>query len=141
MRRQLQQYVQEKKLARRICMVDYVPHDKIPALIHAMDIVVAPYPRLPFFYYSPVKVYEYLACGKPVVASQIGQIAEIIQHKKTGMLCEPGNIRAYLECIDQLIASPHLRRNIGRAAAGMIRYNHTWGHRARQLQTLMENVR
>ncbi|MBN2105574.1 glycosyltransferase family 4 protein [bacterium] len=140
MQRSLQQYVQSRKIANRVCMIEYVPHHEIPALIHAMDIVLAPYPYLPFFYYSPVKIYEYLACGKPVVASRIGQIPEIIEHRKNGMLCEPGNIQEFIDCIDQLINNTGLRKDIGQAAADDILKHHTWHHRASQLLSLIEKA-
>ncbi len=49
-----------------------VPSGEVAGLLAAMDVAVAPYPNLPQFYFSPLKVYEYMAGGLPVVASRIG---------------------------------------------------------------------
>jgi len=137
---QLQQFVQSQNMSHRVRMIEYARHDKIPELIHAMDIVLAPYPALPFFYYSPVKIYEYMSCGKPVVASRIGQIAEIIEHQRNGMLCEPGNLSEYCQSIGQLIRDTSMRKNIGKAAAESVKQHHTWHHRALQLQSIINDV-
>lgn len=140
MHQQLQSHIQSKGYTNRVLMTDYIPHDQIPDIIHAMDIVLAPYPDLPFFYYSPVKVYEYMACGKPVVTSEIGQISEIIQDHQNGMLCKPGCIDSFSAAIGELIRSPDLRQRIGETAFLTIRNKHTWKHRAEQLCDLVHDV-
>ncbi|MDP9393449.1 MAG: glycosyltransferase family 4 protein, partial [Actinomycetota bacterium] len=61
----------------------------VPALLHRMDIAVAPYPALEPFYFSPLKVYEYLAAGLPVVASRIGQVGAVLDDGRLGVLVEP----------------------------------------------------
>ncbi len=129
-----------KSYADRVIPVDYLPHDRIPEAVHAMDIVLAPYPALPFFYYSPVKIYEYMACGKPVISSDTGQIAEVIQHDVNGILCQPGDMEAYLEAADRLIRGGKDRNRLGSAAAETIRARHTWTHRAMKLESLLRTV-
>src|SRR5690606_13714515 len=61
-----------------------VDPELIPALLAEMDVAVAPYPRLDDFYFSPLKVLEYMAAGRAVVASRIGMIPEWIEHAGTG---------------------------------------------------------
>jgi glycosyltransferase involved in cell wall biosynthesis len=136
----LDQFVQEKGLKDRVFCTGFVSHEEVPAYINAMDIVVAPYPPLEFFYYSPVKIYEYMACGKPVVTTRIGQIAELIETGKTGILCDPGDTKALIEAVQQLIRNREVRSAIGRNAAGVIARNHTWKHKARQLSALCGEV-
>ena len=139
-RSELERFIQTSAFADRIRMLDSIDHDEIPSHIRAMDIVLAPYPDLPFFYYSPVKIFEYMACGKPVVASGLGQINDLIQHQKTGMLCRPGQIDDFIENTSLLIKKPAMRKSIGKAAAAFIRMNHTWMHRANQLDDLIKHV-
>ena len=140
LRSQLESFVRTGSFADRVRMLDSVGHDEIPAHIRAMDIVLAPYPDLPFFYYSPVKIFEYMACGKPVVAPGLGQICDMIQHRKTGLLCRPGELDDFIENASILIEQPALRKKIGNAAAACIRANHTWAHRAKQLDSLIKYV-
>ena len=136
----LDRFIKEKKFEDRVFCTGFVPHEEVSAYINAMDIVVAPYPRLEFFYYSPVKIYEYLACGKPVVTTRIGQIAELIENGETGFLCDPGNTNALIEAVRGLIRNREMRAAVGRKAAQFIARNHTWKHKARQLSALCEEV-
>jgi glycosyltransferase involved in cell wall biosynthesis len=136
----LDRFISERNLEDRVFCTGFVPHDEVPAYINAMDVVVAPYPPLEFFYYSPVKIYEYMACGKAVVTSGIGQIAELIEHGKTGLLCAPGDTRSLINAVQRLLRNRAMRRTIGRNASVYISHNHTWAHKARQLSVLCEDV-
>jgi glycosyltransferase involved in cell wall biosynthesis len=139
-RSELETFIQSGSFTDRVRMLDSINHDEIPSHIRAMDIVLAPYPDLPFFYYSPVKIFEYMACGRPVVASGLGQINDLIKHQKTGMLCRPGQLDDFIEHTSLLIEKPAVRQSIGKAAAAFIRKNHTWAHRAKQLDNLIKHV-
>jgi glycosyltransferase involved in cell wall biosynthesis len=98
-----------------------------------MDVAVAPYPKLENFYFSPLKVYEYMAAGLPVIASRIGQIAEVINHQLTGWLVPPGDAGALIEGFSQLQTLPELRRRMGRAARECALKNHTWSQSLRRI--------
>ena len=98
----------------------------VPRLLQRMDVAVAPYPALEHFYFSPLKVYEYLAAGLPVVASRIGQVPAALDGGRLGVLAAPGDAAALAEAIASLRADPARRtalRAAGRAAAVE---HHTW---------------
>src|SRR5690606_38547242 len=67
--------------------------DAIPAQLRRMHVATAPYPAVAGerHYFSPLKLYEYLAAGLPVVASRIGQAARVIEDGQTGLLVPPGD--------------------------------------------------
>lgn len=69
----------------------HVAMDEVPGLLASMDVAVAPYPPLDHFYFSPLKLFEYMAAGLPIVASRIGQLEELIDDGVTGLLCQPGD--------------------------------------------------
>lgn len=99
---------------------------QIPALLQSMDVAVAPYEDVTNFYFSPLKVYEYMAAGLPVVASEVGQLLSIIRHGETGLLCEPGKAAPLAQNIGKLIRQPLLRRELGDKARHYVLQHHTW---------------
>jgi glycosyltransferase involved in cell wall biosynthesis len=110
-----------------------VDPDAIPCLLASMDVGVAPYPRLSRFYFSPLKVYEYLAAGLPVVASRIGQLEQIIQDGHNGLLYPAGDARALAEALERLRCAPAWRARLGQEARARARRQHTWQAAARRL--------
>jgi glycosyltransferase involved in cell wall biosynthesis len=110
-----------------------VTPDKVPALLASMDAAVAPYPKLDNFYFSPLKVYEYMAAGLPVVASRIGQLERIIEPEKTGLLVAAGDAAALAEALERLQANPELRLRLGSAGRDYVRREHTWDRVATQI--------
>jgi glycosyltransferase involved in cell wall biosynthesis len=117
-----------------------VPHGEVPAYIRAMDVAVAPYPTLDQFYFSPLKVLEYMAAGRPVVASRIGQLDQLIRDGETGILVPPGDASALVEAIGRLADDGELSRGIGARAAAETQRDHTWMQRASQIVDLAEST-
>ena len=100
-----------------------VPPDSVPGLLHGCDAAAAPYPQpLPGRddYFSPLKVYEYMAAGMPIVATAVGQIPSIVEDGRTGLLVPPGDASAFAAALRRLGADAALRERLGtqaRAAA------------------------
>jgi glycosyltransferase involved in cell wall biosynthesis len=110
-----------------------VAPEAVPGLLASMDVAVAPYPRLAHFYFSPLKVYEYMAAGLPVVASRIGQLAQVLRHEVDGLFCPPGDAHALAAALERLRAEPALRRRLGLAARAKVLREHTWEAVARRI--------
>src|SRR5262249_39990802 len=90
-----------------------VSHVEMPDYLAAMDVAVAPYPALPDFYYSPLKLFEYMAAGRAIAASRVGQVAEVIADGVTGLLFDPGDRGGFLDCIGRLRNDATLRQDLG----------------------------
>jgi glycosyltransferase involved in cell wall biosynthesis len=118
-----------------------VPHDEVPALLARMDVGVAPYPRLAGFYFSPLKVFEYMAGGVPVVASDIGQLGSLLAHRHTALLHRPGAIREMAAHIDALRRSPARAAALARAGRSLVRRRFTWRHNAARVFAMIEQAR
>jgi glycosyltransferase involved in cell wall biosynthesis len=103
-----------------------VPPSEVPALLVSMNAGVAPYPSSANFYFSPLKVYEYMAAGLPVVASRIGQLEKLIVPEKNGLLVPPGDAEALATALERLKMQPELQQRLGRQARAMVLRNHTW---------------
>lgn len=126
LRADLESSFEKKGLAGKVVFTGYVAHDEMPEHLAAMDIVLAPYPVMAFFYFSPLKLFEYMAAGKPVVASRVGQIDEMVEDGVSGLLYEAGDSQQLILKASRLIESAALRANIGKQAREFICRNHSW---------------
>lgn len=102
--------------ADRIILPGRVPHVEIPEWLAAMDLTVAPYNAQDDFYFSPLKIVESMAAGRPVIAPALGQISDLIDHDVTGLLYAPGDLAALRKALEALIADPERTRAMGRQA-------------------------
>lgn len=120
----------------RFTFTDSVPHVQIPSYLKAMDICVLP-GTLP--YMSPLKIYEYMAMGKPVVAPNGNLINEtvVIPHKN-GLLFEAGNEISLANAIKTLAMDPEMMREFGVEARRFVENNFTWYHQTRDLVRAFE---
>lgn len=82
-----------------------VAHADVPTLLHRMDVATAPYPP-GAQYFSPLKIYEYLAAGVPVVASDVGQVPQALDHGRAGVLVAPGDPGAIAGAVRALRDDP-----------------------------------
>jgi glycosyltransferase involved in cell wall biosynthesis len=117
-----------------------VAHQEMPALLAAMDVGVAPYARVPDFYFSPLKIYEYMAVGLAVVGSDAGEIAALVRDGQTGLMCPPEDAQVLAGALRRLARDPGLRVQLGTAArAEAERY--TWENNARTVARLFDEMR
>lgn len=87
-------------------------------------------------WFSPLKLYEYMAAGKPIVASRCGQIANVIGDGVTGMLVEPGDKITFAHAINRLLDNPAERRRLGENARRQAVAHHSWMGYVRQLEAI-----
>ena len=125
-RSRLMEQVREGGVADRVSFTGSVTAEEVPGWLAAMDIAVAPYPQLEQFYFSPLKVYEYMAAGLPVVASRIGQIERLIRDRVNGLLVEPGKPGSLALALATLAAKRSLRERLGAAERTTVERHHTW---------------
>ncbi|MEM9976631.1 MAG: glycosyltransferase family 4 protein [Cyanobacteria bacterium P01_D01_bin.2] len=117
-----------------------VPPEQIPGLLATMDTAVAPYPTNLDFYFSPLKVVEYMAAGLPVVVSRIGQLIDLVDDDITGLLCPPGDEAALADALERLWQSPDLRQRLGLTARRHILTHYTWDRVANQILGLAQAI-
>ncbi len=115
-------------------------YDEIPAYISAMDVTVAPYTPNDLFYYSPIKIFEYMAMAKPVVAGRIGQVEELILDGETGVLFEPGDIGDLERALERLADDRPLCKRLGSRARDWVRKERTWDNNASQVIATAEEL-
>ncbi|HKC63219.1 MAG TPA: glycosyltransferase family 4 protein, partial [Pyrinomonadaceae bacterium] len=120
----------------RVILTGSVEHERVPALLDACDVLVSPHVPLEDgseFFGSPTKLFEYMAMGRGIVASRLGQIGDVLKDEETALLVEPGNVQELSEAIMRLANSPNLRERLGAAARREAIQHHTWTHNARRV--------
>ncbi|HLJ67321.1 MAG TPA: glycosyltransferase family 4 protein [Chloroflexota bacterium] len=117
-----------------------VAHAEMPAILSAMDVGAAPYLSLPDFYFSPLKVYEYMAAGLPVVASDAGDIAALVRDGETGLLSPPADVAALAHQLRHLAADHQLRTRLG-AVGRSEAERHTWQANARLVVEIAGHIK
>jgi glycosyltransferase involved in cell wall biosynthesis len=120
----------------RVIFTGAVGHDRVPGLLDACDILVAPHVPLADgseFFGSPTKIFEYMAMGKGIVASRLGQIGEVLVDGATALLVEPGDVGELDKAIVRLVQDKGLREALGAKAREVAETKHTWTHNARRV--------
>jgi glycosyltransferase involved in cell wall biosynthesis len=113
----------------RITISGWVDYAELPAWLTAMDIAAAPYPPMEDFYFSPLKLTEYMAAGRAVVASAIGQIGEQIRDGRDGLLVAADDDDGLYRALNRLLDDPGLRGRLGDAAVQAVS-GRTWEENA-----------
>jgi len=141
LRHKLEREFRKKKLTKRVTLTGALLHEDVPDLIRRFDIALAPYPKHDHdFYFSPLKLFEYMACGVAVIASDVGQISEVVGDGKTGMLYPAGNFEALVSQCEKLLTNSKLRANLGLAAAREIEKKFTWDINAAKTVKLAQQL-
>jgi len=129
----LETKVQSLGLTNAVVFTGAVPHDEVPRYLSAMDVAVVPYRPIDGFFFSPMKLFESMAAGRPTVAAALGQIAEVIDDGRTGVLYPPGDNERLGQVLEQLLEEQSPASAIGAAAREYVLANHTWEMRAREV--------
>jgi glycosyltransferase involved in cell wall biosynthesis len=136
LRAEVERILLEAGAMNRVILTGALEHEKVPAYLDACDVLTSPHVPLEDgseFFGSPTKLFEYMAMGKGIVASRLGQIGDVLQHEETALLVEPGNIRELSEAIIRLTNSAQLRDELGAAARREAIAKHTWTHNAQRV--------
>ncbi len=118
----------------QVIFTDHVAPALVPFYLKASDILVIPFPQTEHFAYyaSPIKLFEYMASGRPIVASDLPSIRELLQDEKDALLVPPGDPMALAEGIRRVTEDRALSaRLVERAAEKVHRY--TWEQRAKRI--------
>jgi glycosyltransferase involved in cell wall biosynthesis/2-polyprenyl-3-methyl-5-hydroxy-6-metoxy-1,4-benzoquinol methylase len=138
----VQSIISEAGVAGHVTFTGLVPQEEGPSYLAACDILASPHVGNPDgtpFFGSPTKLFEYMAMGKGIVASDLEQIGEVLSHGKTAWLVPAGNPAALTDGICTLADDPNLRRALGEAARDEAVARHTWkAHVRRILQKMVE---
>jgi len=139
-RERLEVQVRSAGLAGRATFTGAVPAQQVPHFLAASDIGAAPYPDLPGFYFSPLKIAEYAAAGLPVVMSALDDLTDLLPSGSGSITVPAGDVPATAAALLRLAADPDERRTLGRLALEHARRHLDWTTRVTQFERLVSGV-
>ncbi|MEQ9437864.1 MAG: glycosyltransferase family 4 protein [Cyclobacteriaceae bacterium] len=122
---------------------------KIADYLASFDVVLAPYqPQVKVGHkkidiarwMSPLKLFEYMAASKPIVASDLPVLREVLHHKQNALLINPDDIAAWVQAIRSLLEDEKLREQLSQQAHRDFHQHYTWEKRAEQLGQLFDTL-
>ncbi|MGE5137850.1 MAG: glycosyltransferase family 4 protein [Rudaea sp.] len=132
------------RLEDRIVLTGAVPYDTVPYYLALADVGVAPFntavhgPLSVGFYWSPLKVHEYMAMSLPVVTLDIPPLNRMVRDQQEGLLYTEGDAGGLCERIERLVGDRDLARRLGDAARRRVVEHYSWQRHAERLERVLE---
>lgn len=123
---EISESVEQLGLSHAVTMTGPLPHAAIPQHIAAMDVAISSHVGQADSYFSPLKLFEYLACGVPTVAARVGQPAELLMNGTRGRLYTPESPTDLAAQIRALLAAPGVAQKMAWRGAAHVLTHHTW---------------
>jgi len=125
---------EKEGVAGRVVFVGKVAHAKVPLYLKAFDIVVAPFPDFEHyrFFMSPLKIFEYMASGVPMIVSDLPSLREVLS-ERTAAFIPPADASALAKKVLELRAHPEAAQTMAEAAKEDARARFSWSARARAI--------
>ncbi len=132
--------IHELDLDDRVTVTGLVPRVKVPEWLSDADVLVLPTVATPSARYtSPLKLFEYMAAGKPIVASDLPPIREILTDGENARLVPPGDPAALEAAVRELLADRALSERLARAAFNQAA-SYSWSRRAERIEQFLTDV-
>ena len=124
-------------------MTGAIAHADVPEMLSIADIAVVPSAPVSASRGgtgAPLKLFEYMAAGKPIVATALNQAAEVIQDGHNGLLVEAGDVHGFADAILTLLNDPVKRVRLGQNARQQAVEQYSWDEYTRRLEEIYLNV-
>jgi glycosyltransferase involved in cell wall biosynthesis len=127
----------------RFLYAGQIAPERVPLVLAALDAAVMPFPWTEHFAYyaSPIKLFEYMAAGCAIIATDLPSTAEVVTHGQTALLVPPSDAGALAEALLRLREDRALREHLGHAARTLALRDHTWAGRATSILSALEAAR
>ena len=149
--------VNNHKLSDKVVMTGIVPQQEAATLLAACDICVSPHNKNMVdskFFGSPTKLFEYMSLGTAIVASDLEQIGEVLSpslrlkdiaspdlaQKPRSVLCAPGDLEDFVNCVAKLAEKEGLRKELGQNAREALIQNYSWEKHVEHIWQALVNI-
>jgi glycosyltransferase involved in cell wall biosynthesis len=123
-----------------------VPYEDMPALVASADVGVAPYDPARLrqlelgFYWSPLKIFEYMASGLPTVTIERAPLTEIVRAGEEGLHVPAGDPAALADAIARLAGDAAARQRMGASARARVVERYSWARHCEQLEAVLARI-
>lgn len=135
----VERHIKERGIS-NVCLRKFMPHREVIRFIKSADVLILPNTAAEERsqkYTTPIKLFEYMASGVPIVASNIPSVTPYVRHNENAFLCEPDNSEALARAVNQAINNKEIARQVAqRAYKEAVKY--TWSERAKKIIEFIE---
>jgi glycosyltransferase involved in cell wall biosynthesis len=143
MRAELESLAEKLKIRDKIIFTGFVPHENVPKYINSFDVCAAPFggiERNVKYSFSALKLYEYMACGKPVVTTDVCGIKNDIRDIGLGVIVKADDTEAFASSLIEIMKNPELQNTMGEKARSWVLKEHSWKNVAERVSKVCENI-
>jgi glycosyltransferase involved in cell wall biosynthesis len=136
-RQAMQDKAQELGIFQAVTFTGFVPHEEVPCFISAADVAVVPYPPMKQdLWLSPLKLFEFMASGVAIVASDMGQVSNVIENDVNGLLVPAGDSRELAVSMKRLVTDEALRLRLSKKAREDAEVKYSWSLYFQRMENL-----
>ena len=131
--------VMKAGMGHAVIMTGKIAHSQVPEMLSIADVAVVPSTPLTAGLGgtgTPLKLFEYMAAGKAVVATALNEAAEVIQDDQDGLLVQPGDVNKFAEATLKLINDPKERGRLGQNARDQAVKQYSWENYTKKLEEI-----
>jgi glycosyltransferase involved in cell wall biosynthesis len=137
------QKVMQNGLRHAVIMTGAIAHTSVPEMVSIAEVAVvpgAPVPASRGGTGTPLKLFEYMAAGKAIVATALNQAAEVIQDGHNGLLVKVGDVNGFAEAMLSLLDNSEKRGRLGENARQRAVEQYSWEQYTRRLEEIYRSV-
>lgn len=118
-----------------------ISHEKIPAILTTADVILIPFPNNEVSHAaSPLKLFEGMAMQKPIIASKVSGIEEVVSDGKNGFLADPDNFEEWIKKLEITLSSETLAAKMGQNARRTVQEKFDWSFLANRYEEILNAV-
>lgn len=142
LREKVEEILISNGIRNKVAITGLIPYSEVPKHLAACDVLVSPivHNHKDEFFGTPIKHYEYKAMGKPIIASNLGTLKEIFEHKVNSYVIESDDVDAIVESVKEIYLNPDLAKSISLNARKDAIEKHSWEVNAKTIIKIYENI-